>query len=773
MAKISLGVGVYTPTLEIMPPPVLFTRAPLATDRNFSYGQIWVYKNGDNATIYVYGGQEADGDAIWSLASPGASEVDTLTGDSGGALSPSGGNITLAGGTNIATSGSGSTITFNLDAAISLATSVTSPIFTNGAGNDITVKMGDAAGANYVSFTDSADVEVASLDSNGNLIVNDMTVNGSQTFAAGITVTGGVVSLDADNASDAVNIGLGNVARVISIGNSGAAHVVAIGSDTGAASLTLKAGTGNFVLNGAATSTYTIAAATTSGTIAIGGTSQTGTFTLGGSDGAMTMNIANANGAKTINIGAGVSGNTISLGNGINTSAQVINIAGGASGADSTVNIMTGNASAGTITLNAATGNRATTINLGTGTGGNTLNLMSGVNAAAQTTNIASGESAGNQTVNILSGNAASGTQTLNLATGTGGKTVNLANSASLNVVTIGSTNTTSSTTIQSGTGDLIMTSTDAVTIDSAGVLELNSSAGVIGIGNDAVAQNINIGTGAAAREVTIGNTTTTSGLTLLAGTGNIAVTGTFESITSKLVTEQGFSYTVTSSPTTCTAANTGGVSVGTTGATNLLGMQNGIILEQFILGAGQTIIKPVMTSTGLLISGDLTATEGFEYNFGAARNNNPFAFTIGTSAAFYLTIALNLADVSGGDPYMIGFRKTEANNATLADYTDYALIGMNNGVSSTAISLLTELNAGGQVTTNTTDAWADGTTKTLRVLVSDAGVVTYTIDGIAPSVTAAFTFDNGDVVTPLIRITHHATAPGAVNLVSWACGFQ
>jgi hypothetical protein len=95
-------------------------------------------------------------------------------------------------------------------------------------------------------------------------------------------------------------------------------------------------------------------------------------------------------------------------------------------------------------------------------------------------------------------------------------------------------------------------------------------------------------------------------------------------------------------------------------------------------------------------------------------------------------------------------------------------------GTSATNIVLCTELNSGGQTLTNTTDAWGgDGATKTLKVLVSAAGVVTYTINGAAPSVTAAFTFDNGDVVAPFIRIEHGAVAPGAVNLVSMKCGFQ
>jgi hypothetical protein len=132
----------------------------------------------------------------------------------------------------------------------------------------------------------------------------------------------------------------------------------------------------------------------------------------------------------------------------------------------------------------------------------------------------------------------------------------------------------------------------------------------------------------------------------------------------------------------------------------------------------------------------------------------------------------MTIADVSGGEPYMIGFRKTEANNATLSSYTDYALIGILAATSPTTSTILTELNGGGQTATNTTDVWADGATHTLRVLVSGAGVVTYTIDGAPPSATAAFTFDNADVVAPIIRLTHNADA-GTVNVVSMACGFQ
>jgi hypothetical protein len=58
-------------------------------------------------------------------------------------------------------------------------------------------------------------------------------------------------------------------------------------------------------------------------------------------------------------------------------------------------------------------------------------------------------------------------------------------------------------------------------------------------------------------------------------------------------------------------------------------------------------------------------------------------------------------------------------------------------------------------------------------VYVSAAGVVTYKIDDAAPTATAAFTFDSGDVVVPFFHLLHDATTPGAVYLQSWECGLQ
>lgn len=220
--------------------------------------------------------------------------------------------------------------------------------------------------------------------------------------------------------------------------------------------------------------------------------------------GALNVNVgptniggAGAAGANTINIGTSAFANIVSIGS----------VTGAAS---LTMRVGTGNFS--------LDGVGASIYTIGPSTTGGTMNFGgTGANTGAMT--IAGG----------------TGAQTINIANSTGGKTVAIATGAGANAVTIGSTNTTSATTIQSGTGDLVMTSTDRATIDAVGVLELNSSGAAIGIGNDADAFGINIGTGAAARTITIGNVTGATAVNVNSGTGACAWTttnGTFGLVT-------------------------------------------------------------------------------------------------------------------------------------------------------------------------------------------------------------------------------------------------
>lgn len=194
-----LGVRADNP-----PDVVIINRVPQPTDFRYDRGTIWIVQS--TGQIYMLANVVASV-ATWSLVSPGDSDVDTLTGDSGGAISPTAGNINILGGTNMTVAGAGSTLTVNMDAAIALATSVTSPLYTAGAGvdvaidapagQDILLTMGDDAGSNKVSFLDSGDAEVASIDSNGNLTAVQGLFSGNlilSSVASFIQMNGGAVT---------------------------------------------------------------------------------------------------------------------------------------------------------------------------------------------------------------------------------------------------------------------------------------------------------------------------------------------------------------------------------------------------------------------------------------------------------------------------------------------------------------------------------------------------------------------------------------------------
>lgn len=778
------GFGLGGPIAPLAPQPVKAQRVPAATDIDFELGTVWISEPTDQAYILT---SISAGAATWVLSSPGASDVDTLTGDGGGAISPLGGNITLAGGTNVTSVGAVNTITFNMDAAISLATSVTAPLFTTAAadmditaaaGQDILITMGDLVAGNKVSFLNSGSVEVASIDSNGSFTTSGLTFTGLLTANASATIltAGTALNLGSDNSGDAVNLGVGTTARAIGIGDSVAAHTITIGSVTGAASLDLLAGTGNFTLEGNVATTYAISNTGVN----------TGQVDIAGGTGARTINIGpGGTGAKTINIGGAASADVITIGDA--TGAGSLDLVAGTGNFTLEGNVATTYAISGTgvntglITIGGGTGAQTLsmmnvagvkTVNLANGVDGNTVSILNGINTGAQVLNLASGANAANSTVNILGGVATAGTQTLNLATGASASAVNIGNATGATAIVITS-GTGSIALASTGAGDITIDSDDTLLLDADGVLELNSSAGIIGIGNDADAFGINVGTGAAARTITIGNTTGATALNLSAGTGEITFTGTVKEIDAEFLSRSGDDIVFQASPIVQSALTTGAAPTGATGDVNIVSFQEGIVMEQFIIGAGQTIIAPRMDTSGLSIALDQTATEGVEYNFGAARANSRHAHTIGTADAFFFEVTLRILDISAGNPFMIGFRKTEANNAIIANYTDYALMGINTVTSATNVSMLTELNSGGQTATDSTDAWTggdDGTTR-LRVLVSGAGVVTFEIDGVAASAAPAFTFDGTDVVVPIIHLIQGADL-SPVHIVQMKAGF-
>ncbi len=122
----SAGANVYstaalTPLASLGIIPVITVRPPAVSDvlgpaGPFRPGQIWVDSTNDNSYILTSVSSLAGVvSATWTVAGT-LSDLDTLTGDSGGAVSPAAGNINILGTSNeIGTSGAGDTITLALE----------------------------------------------------------------------------------------------------------------------------------------------------------------------------------------------------------------------------------------------------------------------------------------------------------------------------------------------------------------------------------------------------------------------------------------------------------------------------------------------------------------------------------------------------------------------------------------------------------------------------------------------------------------------------------
>ena len=126
-------------------------------------------------------------------------------------------------------------------------------------------------------------------------------------------------------------------------------------------------------------------------------------------------------------------------------------------------------------------------------------------------------DAGGNVSINSSAGD-------INIGDDAVAQTLNLNTGAAAKLTVLGSDNTTSGTTIEAGTSGLTMTSTDVADLDAAGDISLNSSAGDIYIGNDAVSQTVEINTGAAIKATIIGSTNTTSGTAIQAGTNGVDI---------------------------------------------------------------------------------------------------------------------------------------------------------------------------------------------------------------------------------------------------------
>ena len=169
----------------------------------------------------------------------------------------------------------------------------------------------------------------------------------------------------------------------------------------------------------------------------------------------------------------------------------------------------------------------------------------------------------------------------------------------------------------------------------------------------------------------------------------------------------------------------------------------------------------PAMTTTGADYGYEQDDDDGIEWRMSdntCKGREGIDRFTVGKQA-FSAELEFSIADVSGTDDCAFGFAKVEAHAAAIDNRDESAVLNVISGT----ITIETILNGGTTTATSTTDTWADTAIHTLGVFVSKAGAVTYEIDGAAPSTTATFSFDAGEVVTPSFYLLQAAHLSGAV----------
>jgi hypothetical protein len=194
----------------------------------------------------------------------------------------------------------------------------------------------------------------------------------------------------------------------------------------------------------------------------------------------------------------------------------------------------------------------------------------------------------------------------------------------------------------------------------------------------------------------------------------------------------------------------------------------------------GTQTLAPTIVATGLDIGGDQTNAEGYEiFSHFAGATGRPFI--VGLDPAFYIKVKVLIADISGTDTLLCGFRRAEVNNGTLASYVDYAGMGFNTSAATGAIKLISEITnaAPSSYPVDTTQTLADATAWTVKVMVSAVGVVTYQHDSAVPGTLAAPTaigtsptFVNGTPLIPFFHFLNSSDLCDSVVIQSFEVGY-
>ncbi len=190
---------------------------------------------------------------------------------------------------------------------------------------------------------------------------------------------------------------------------------------------------------------------------------------------------------------------------------------------------------------------------------------------------------------------------------------------------------------------------------------------------------------------------------------------------------------------------------------------------------ASPAVIAPYQSASGLELA-PIAAADALEITNGTTALS-PQAYVVGSfnksdSKEIFFSCKILIDDITDVSELSMGWRKAEAYQAAVDSYDELASFNIG-GAADGRIDIETILNNAATVTTDTTEAdWADGETKTLEIRIKNDGSCTFFLDGATPTVTAAFTFDAGEVVLPYVFLDSETGVPG-VSISEWKAGYR